>query len=304
MTTNAEALRAARTPFVSATVVRAERPTSAKPGDAAIVLPDGSIDGFVGGDCAESSVRAHALASLDAHEPLLLRILPEAAAEVPSQSGAVTVHNPCLSGGSLEIFLEPWIPPALLAIQGDSPVARAIRAVGEAAGFATVDTADGVPTDATAVIAASHGRDEEATLLVEAVRSGVPYVGLVASPRRGAGVLGALDLTADQRTAIRSPAGLDIGARTPEEIALSILAEIVSLRPRVAIAPTDALTSDAAETGGSGSAIDPVCGMTVATVPSSLHLDLGGERTWFCGPGCRDAYAADPSAYPAASSTP
>ena len=277
-------LRAARTPFVTATVVRAERPTSAKPGDAAIVLGDGSIEGFVGGDCAETSVRAHALASLDTHEPVLLRILPEAAVDAPEQPGALTVHNPCLSGGSLEIFLEPWIPPPLLVVQGDAPVARALREVGAAAGFATEAAGSRLPDDATAVIAASHGRDDEAAVLVEAVRTDVPYI-----------VLGALDLTDAERDRIHSPAGLDIGARTPEEIALSVLAEIVSLRPRIPTSPPpDASVPETSEE----TAIDPVCGMTVATVASSIHLDLDGERTWFCGPGCRDAYAADPSAYP------
>ena len=291
-----DGLRAARTPFVSATVVRAERPTSAQPGDAAIVLEDGSIEGFVGGDCAESSVRAHALASLEAREPLLLRILPEAAVDAPEQPGALTVHNPCLSGGSLEIFLEPWIPPALLVVQGDSPVARSLRELGAAAGFATASTTDGVPGDATAVVAASHGRDDEAAVLVDAVRSGVPYVGLVASPRRAAGVLGALDLSEEERAAIHSPAGLDIGARTPQEIALSILAEIVSVRPRVRTVQPG--STDVPAGAAAGTALDPVCGMTVATVASSLHLDHDGDRIWFCGPGCRDAYAADPTSYP------
>ncbi len=289
-----DGLRASRTPFVSATVVRAERPTSAKPGDAAIVLGDGSIEGFVGGDCAETSVRTHALASLDTHEPVLLRILPEAAIDAPEQPGALTVHNPCLSGGSLEIFLEPWIPPPLIVVQGDAPVARALRAVGAAAGFATEPAGSRLPHDATAVIAASHGREDEAAVLVEAVRADVPYIGLIASHRRAAGVLGALDLTDAERDRIHGPAGLDIGARTPEEIALSVLAEIVSLRPRIPTSPpSDSSVPETSE----ATAIDPVCGMTVATVASSLHLDLAGERTWFCGPGCRDAYAADPSAY-------
>ncbi|MEM9607091.1 MAG: XdhC family protein [Actinomycetota bacterium] len=290
-----EELRTARTPFVSATVVRAARPTSATAGDAAIVLGDGSIEGFVGGDCAESSVRTHALAVLDAHEPLLLRILPEVGGDDAGQPGALTVRNPCLSGGSLEIFLEPWIPPALLVVQGDSPVARSLREVGAAAGFAVEAAGCHLPADATAVVAASHGRADEGGLLVDAVRSGVPYVALVASHRRGSGVLDGLDLTADERASVRTPAGLDIGARTAGEIAVSILAELVSLRPRVVVSPSAvALPADA-----DGTATDPVCGMPVATVEASLHLDLDGGRTWFCGPGCREAFAADPGAYAA-----
>src|SRR3984893_16957452 len=96
-------LRSRRQPFVSATVVRAERPTSAKPGDAALVLADGSIVGFVGGACAETSVRTHGLSTLQSTDPLLLHITPTDA-DAAAEPGAVTVHNPCLSGGALDIF--------------------------------------------------------------------------------------------------------------------------------------------------------------------------------------------------------
>src|SRR6478736_82103 len=98
----ADALRRQRAPYVHARVVLAERPTSAKPGDEALVLADGTIEGFVGGTCAESTVRAQGLALLDSGESLLLRISP---VEEPQQSGKLTVVNPCLSGGTLEIFL-------------------------------------------------------------------------------------------------------------------------------------------------------------------------------------------------------
>ena len=106
----AATLAAAGTPFVWATVVRAERPTSAKPGDSALVLADGQIDGFVGGDCAESTVRAQALEVLATAEPRLLRITPLPEDVSVADDGAVTVYNPCLSGGTLDIFLEPAVP--------------------------------------------------------------------------------------------------------------------------------------------------------------------------------------------------
>jgi xanthine dehydrogenase accessory factor len=96
----AQALRGQRTPFVVATVVRAQRPTSVRPGDCAIVLGDGAIEGFVGGTCAEESVRLHALRALETGEGLLLRILP-GDGEAPAGEGAITVQNPCLSGGAL-----------------------------------------------------------------------------------------------------------------------------------------------------------------------------------------------------------
>jgi xanthine dehydrogenase accessory factor len=293
MTTNVRArgdeLRARRQPFVSATVVRAERPTSAKPGDAALVLADGTMVGFIGGSCAESSVRAHALAVLQTASPLLLRITPSPTS-VPPEAGTITVHNPCLSGGALDVFLEPELPPPLVAVHGDAPIARAVAGLAERLGYA-VASGSGVPADADAVVVASHGR-EESELLTAAVRAGVPYIGLVASRRRGAAVLAGLDLTESERATVRTPAGLDIGARTPEEVALSILAEIVASRPRKETEKGTPLADAAAVT-----AIDPVCGMSVAAIDTLFHVDLDGRRYWFCGPGCRQAFAANPAGF-------
>jgi xanthine dehydrogenase accessory factor len=283
----ADDLRALRQPFVNATVVRAERPTSAKPGDTALVLADGTVVGFVGGECAEASVQVHALGALADGKPVLLRIRPDADGPA-DEVGSVTVHNPCLSGGTLEIFLEPELPPPLVAVHGEGPIARALVDLAEHLGYAT---AGGVPDDAEAVVVASHGRGE-ADVLVTAVRSGVPYVALVASARRGAAVLAGLDLTEEERARVHTPAGIDIGARTPAEAALAILAEIVSVRP--APPPADPVSPP---DGPVATAVDPVCGMTVAAVDSSLHLDHEGRRRWFCGSGCRDAFAADPGAF-------
>jgi xanthine dehydrogenase accessory factor len=100
--------------FVTATVVRAMRPTSVRPGDRAIVRSDGSLDGFVGGVCTEDNVRAYALEALRSGEPLLLRILPEVFNTI-EEDGAVTVGNPCLSGGGIELFLEPTAAVAAVA---------------------------------------------------------------------------------------------------------------------------------------------------------------------------------------------
>ena len=284
-------LRAARSPFVLATVVRAERPTSAKPGDRALVLADGTIEGFVGGTCAESTVRTQGLRLLDADASVLLRITPtEAPAEVTA--GLITVGNPCLSGGTLEIFLEAVVPPMLVHVYGTAPIARALADVAAASGLhvrESVDPADPIPPDATAVVVASHGRDEEATLAA-ALLADVPYVALVASPRRGAAVLSALDVPPEDKARIRTPAGLDIGARTPGEVAISILAELVMRRPR----RTDGV---AAAPGPVEMATDPVCGMAVAVSPSSLRLAHAGRTYYFCGPGCRQAFADSPDQY-------
>ena len=277
-------LRAQRVPFVHARVVLAERPTSAQPGDEAIVLADGTMEGFVGGDCAEATVRAQALAVLDSGEAVVLRISPT---PEPPQPGKLVAHNPCLSGGTLEIFLQPQRPAPLVAVVGDSPIARALLDVGAALGYEMV-AADGVPDGATAVVVASHGRDEQ-TPLAAALDREVEYIGLVASPKRGAAVVA--ELASPLRSRVVTPAGLDIGARTPHEVALSILADIVARRPRPSARPVGDDSSTAP------TATDPVCGMAVAAVDSSLHLDHAGRRYHFCGTGCLRAFAAEPGRY-------
>jgi xanthine dehydrogenase accessory factor len=231
----ARALAAAREAFVAATVVRARSPTSARPGDVALVLADGTVEGFVGGVCAEASVRLHALRVLETGEPLLLRLVPDAGAgagDDRAADGAVTEHNPCLSGGALEIFLEPSLPAPRVVVVGDAPVAAALRELAPHVGLEAVAPSAGVvavSAEDLALVVASHGRDEESALAA-ALAEGVPYVALVASPRRGEAVRASLDVPEALKGRLRTPAGLDIGARTPAEIALSILAEIVQER--------------------------------------------------------------------------
>ena len=283
-------LRQERVPFVHARVVLAERPTSAKPGDEAIVLADGTIEGFVGGQCALATLRAQGLAVLESRESTLLRIAPS---PEPDQPGKTVVHNPCQSGGTLEIFMEPVLPAPLVRVQGTTPIGVALAQVGDALGYDiqawdTADAADLSTTDA--VIVASHGNGEE-TVLEAAVRSGVPYVGLVASRKRGAAVLQALDLTDDEKARIHTPAGLDIGARTAEEVALSILAEVIANRGKQ---PRESSATSV------GTAVDPVCHMDVVMVPSSLHAEVDGTTWWFCCQGCLDRFVANPSAFASA----
>jgi xanthine dehydrogenase accessory factor len=285
----ADALARARVPFVQATVVRAQRPTSAHAGDTALVRADGVIDGFVGGQCAEASVREYGLKVLSAGEPLLLRIVPEGVGVAADEEGAVTVANPCLSGGSVEIFLEPRVPPPLIVVVGESPIAEALAELGRPLGFAVERGSGDVVLDgAEAIVVASHGRGEEPALAA-ALRSGVPYVGLIASRRRGAAVLASLDLPDEVLARVHTPAGLDIGARTAAEIALSVLAQIVAERRSQPVPPPVAAEP--------ATAVDPVCGMTVAAVEATLRADVDGVRTWFCGEGCRRAFLADPAAY-------
>lgn len=289
-----------RVPFVHARVVRAQPPAPARPGDEAIVQADGTIDGFVGGMCAESAVRTAALGALHGGTPLLLRVLPEDAAAFPETPGARVVVNPCLSGGALEIFLEPVLPPPLIEVTGHTPIAEAFVALAHVLGYTTArslpDTPPAAQTAAVIVAGQGHG---DADALRAALDAGVPHIALVASRRRGAALCTELGLDQTQRARIRTPAGLDIGARSAPEIALSILAEVVqTIRTTPTPTPERPPKTVSPETVNPAGAVDPVCGMTVTVRPDTPHLTTGKDTLWFCSTNCQNHWATQPAATP------
>jgi xanthine dehydrogenase accessory factor len=296
--------------FVVATVVRVEHPTSVKPGNAALVRDDGAIDGFVGGVCAQHSVRLYSLRAIETGEPVLLRILPDAGsgsgsgddgdsddgpvAEDPSRTvevsdveGTVTVSNPCLSGGAIEVFLEPVLPAPRVLLAGDSPIVSALRRIGPELGLSLVSASDGgvVPTQGDlGLVVAAHGRDELGVLRA-GLEAGLPYVGLVASRKRGAAVLDQLreaGVSDELLALLETPAGLDIGARSAAEIALSILARIVEVRRRSSHAAANTHPQARPIT-----AVDPVCGMTIVVADDTPSLETSTGTVYFCCMGCK-----------------
>ena len=304
----AEQLGAEGAAFVTATVVHVQRPASVEPGNVALVLADGTIEGFVGGMCSEHSVRAYALQALESGNAVLLRILPfsedgegSPSDQVAAEDGAVVVQNPCLSGGVIEVFLEPVLPAPRVLVVGETPTAAAILLIGAQLGLDAVsvkeDGLDPRPGDLALVVAA-HGRDELHTLR-RGLEAGVPYIGLVASPKRGTGVLAELrgdGVSESDIARIDVPAGIDIGARTPAEIALSILARIVAVRRDertvAAVQTRSAVVAGADASQPAPLAIDPICGMTVAAVTGTLSLTYDGETTYFCCEGCKSKFEA------------
>ena len=303
----ARELAAEGTAFVTATVVRAKRPTSVKAGEVALVLGDGTIEGFVGGVCAQQSVRVYALKAIETEEAVLLRIVPdgpigedpETGLEVSVEEGVATAHNPCLSGGEIEIFLEPVVPAPRVLVVGDTPIAAAVLSLGAELGLDLVPVDGHSPEPSSgdlALVVAAHGRDELHTLR-RALEVGVAYVGLVASPTRGAGVIDELraDGVPEEHLAlIDVPAGIDIGGRTPAEVALSILATVVAVRRgRHAAAPAVSVAAaKAPDSGAPPLAVDPVCGMTVAIVADTPSVQVGAETFYFCCEGCASRFQA------------
>ena len=322
-------LEAAGRPFAVATVVAVRRPTSARPGASGIVHPDGAIEGWVGGSCAQPVVVREALRALVDGQPRLLRLSKDTPAEGRRGDGIVELVMTCHSGGTLEIYVEPHLPAPVLWVAGTTPIAGALVALGSAAGWrvsvfdpiadpdafpgaervvAGTDIAGLDPDTAPAVVVATQGVwDEEA--LAAALARDASYVGLVASPTRAAVVRAWLREEAgvpDERlAALRAPAGLDLGAETAEEVALSILAELVQVRRGTASfvaspGPATLAGAPALEMEPIVDDIvllDPVCGMTVDRAHARHLAEHDGVVYAFCSMGCRTSFIREPTAY-------
>lgn len=312
-----------------------QRPTSAKPGAHGIVHPDGTIEGWVGGSCAQPVVVREALLAIGDGMPRLLRLSKEPPSEGRRADGVVELVMTCHSGGTLEIYVEPHLPAPVLWIAGTTPIAQALVSLGAAAGyrvsvFDPVALADAFPAAERVsaetnlkkvdpgvvpyVVVATQGQwDEEA--IASALRRDVAYVGLVASPRRAAVVREYLReeerIPEDRLAALRAPAGMDIGAETAEEVALSILAELVQVRRgRAAFVATPgpatlagagasaALASTPLQTPPDDVVyLDPVCGMTVDPAHARHLAEHAGTIYAFCNLSCRTRFVREPATF-------
>lgn len=340
-----------------ATVISRRAPVSAQVGDKALIHADGRMEGFVGGACSREIVRRQALLALQGGQARLVVIVPGASAQDAEHAFAerVTVPMNCASEGESEVFIEPLLPPRLLVVVGHTPVAQAIatharlmgdrvwRVLDDDEAAAHTGGPDVVPFSElaqrltnlpaaqrarTRSVLASQGHYDESAL--EVLLRGQPNpVGLLASRKRAENVRETLRMlssfTDTELGRIRGPVGLDLGARTPHEVAVSVLAEMVQLdrarKGRVAVAPvpppvvaepataetppapvTSMLSAvmglDALPTVQGGTATDPVCGMTV-TLPAKHTAEHGGQEYAFCCPHCKARFLKEPEKYAA-----
>ncbi len=300
-----------REPYVLATVVWRRAPSSAKPGARAIVRRDGSLVGWIGGGCSAPAVVRESLKALKEGTARLVHLAPEEELP-PARQGVVVAPLTCASEGALEVFIEPHVPRAHLAIVGAAPVARVLEAMAGALGYdvTSVDAAETAELRAkltearvgasTFVIVATLDSYDEAALEA-ALATRAPYVALVASRKRATAVLRALQsagVEKEELERIRSPAGLDLGPLPHEEIAVAILAEIVQLKAQGLGASSGAPQTDAPETADAGeTAVDPVCGMTVETSAARFTAERQGQRFYFCCDGCRRRFESEPQKY-------
>ena len=311
---------ASSTPCALATVVRTEAPTSAHPGDKAVITADGTLHGWIGGSCSEPLVRREALLAIADGLPRLVRIRPDPTVSETRSGNELTVATTCPSGGALDIFIDPQLPKPLLLVVGGSPAARMLVRLGADVGYRSVavhtaatasdfpgadhvlDDLAGVSSlpshaEVWAVVATMGHYDEEA--LTAALQLDDADIALVASERRAQAVFAVLrsqGIADEQIARVRTPAGGQRGrGGTQEEIALHALDEIVELRrARLNAART---LQPAAVTGFT---TDPVCGMTVDMSDSRHQREWRGQTFHFCCAACAESFDAEPERFAAA----
>jgi xanthine dehydrogenase accessory factor len=295
-------------------VVRTESPTSAHPGDKAVITDDGELHGWIGGSCSDALVRREALVAMSDGLPRLVRIRPDVEALETRDGGELTVATTCPSGGTLDIFIDPHLPRPLLAVIGGTPAARTLIELGRVVGFRTCAVQPGAHAadfpgadrvldsldlsalahekDCWVVVATMGHYDDDA--LEAALTLAAADIALVASVRRSAAVLETLrgrGMTEAQLARVRAPAG-ERRAGAQEEIALHALAEVVALRhERMTANPV------AAPAALAGFAIDPVCGMTVDTADAAHQATHDDQTYFFCCSGCREQFVAEPARF-------
>ena len=309
-------LLAQEVPFALATVVRRERPTSGEPGDKAIITSDEKFIGWVGGSCAQPTVLQEAQKALADGEPRLVVLTPNLDAE--PREGIELYRMSCYSGGTMEIYIEPYLPEPQLLVCGVSPAAEALVKIGKAVGFklslidpsATQEKfpdADIVLTRIEAgklgngrkryAVVATNGNWDEAAIK-ELLALSPNYLGLVASKKRFEQILRQLSddgVPREKLELIKCPAGIDMPTRTFPEVALSIVAEIVSIRRSVDEKATVGRSSK--EMATTQWAEDPVCHMRVDPQAARHIFDFKGVRYYFCNAHCQKSFEKEPQKY-------
>jgi xanthine dehydrogenase accessory factor len=312
----ASELRAADCPFAVAIVIKYQPPVSGKPGDKAIIQPDGKIWGWIGGGCVQPSVIREALQAMKEGSPRIVHIAPSTESE--PEMGAVNYTMSCHGGGALDVFIEPVLPKSRILIFGRSPAAQSISRLGKAVGYgigvishgATRELfpdADFIAREITSglihygsetfiVVATQGEHDEEA--LEQALRIDTRYISFIASRAKALKVIGLLagkGASPQMLGRIKAPAGLSIGTSSSQEMAVSIIAEIIQVQKRCL--PENSRPEKPGAVELSEPAIDPVCGMAVDPGESPYQSEYKGRSFYFCCVGCRQTFDQEPEKF-------
>lgn len=303
--------------YATAIIVRRKIPSSGKPGDKAIITSDGTIHGWIGGGCTRGIVLKEALLALQDRQPRMVYISPDAIAS--DEPGTKLYRMTCQSGGEVEVYIEPILPKPQLLIFGTSHIAMALAKIGKAMEYqvdVVMTTAESnVFPEADSVtelgkfefqeehkqqyvIVCTQG-ERDAESLYAAINGNPQYLAFVASRRKANSIfteLRGMGITFDQLKNIKTPAGLDIGAKTPHEVAISILAQVIQ-DFRSAAAEPAAEEQLKATMAGNDYYINPVCQVPVQKSTAKHVLDYQGEQVYFCCDGCKVSFEKEPEKY-------
>ncbi|MEZ4887016.1 MAG: XdhC family protein [Chitinophagales bacterium] len=299
-------------PFAIAFVVSREIPSSGKPGDKAVITKDGTITGWIGGGCTKGIVLKEALDAIKDGKPRLVKISPDG--QVESKAGVMCYPMVCHSGGAVELYIEPVLPKPQLLIMGKSNVAMALARLGKGMDYPVVVAAKSVDSEGfegvnriiegelkvsdvnanTCIVVCTQGENDE-DALEQALQSNAEYVSFVASRRKASAIFHTLrqrGIPLEQLERVKSPAGLNINAKLPEEVAISILAEIVQFireeRVEISTSKND-VSSDLF--------INPVCNVPVQKSSAKHVINFNEKDYYFCCDGCKVAFEREPEKY-------
>ena len=300
--------------FAVAQVIWREAPSSGKPGDKAIILKDGSLIGWIGGGCVKGIAVKEAQEAIRENRSRLVRIDPDA--DNSEDGSHKTYRMTCHSGGTMELFIEPITPNPQLIIVGKSNIARALSKLAIATNLRVnvlskdvhkgmfpgvnnihdrVDFSKVNIDKNTFIVVASQGEDDEESIR-KALETSCNYVGFISSLRKLVKIkeyLVQTELSANRINELKTPVGMDINAKLPEEIAISILAEIVQLfrdPNRKEVQEPDTVIND-------DTYINPVCSILVSKKDAKHVLEYGGHTVYFCCDGCKVSFDTEPEKY-------
>jgi Xanthine and CO dehydrogenases maturation factor, XdhC/CoxF family len=311
-------LRKKNEAFVTATVVRREAPSSGKTGDKAVINKYGEIIGWVGGGCVKAIIIKEAEDALQTGKARLVKIGQNSSTQIPE--GIMEYKMTCQSEGSIEIFIDPVLPIPHLVVMGKSVIAQALVKIGKASGYRVTAVAPGSRPDtfpgvdelitqlslhqvkmspASFIVVCTQGEQDEAAL-EEALKSQSAYVGFVASKKKRSSVFEYLEnagIDKEKIEIIRSPAGIDINAKKPGEVAISILAEIIQLQNSTSNSGFVHFSETGETEVKSKYYINPVCGVPIDVNNPKHVIEYKGEKVYFCCDGCKLKFEAEPEKY-------
>ncbi len=309
-------------PFVIATVVRRDVPSSGKSGDKAIIDKYGTITGWIGGGCVKGIILKEADDAIKSGRSRLVKVGQSLSAG--KQEGVIDYKMTCMSEGTVEIFIEPVLPSSHLVVMGKTAIAKSLVKMAKAAGYrVTAVAAEATPTtfdkcdelitqinlqqvkfspSSSIVVCTQGDQDEEA--LEQALQHNCAYIGFVASKKKKTGIFEYLQhqgFDKKRLDTIKSPAGIDITAKRPDEVAISILAEIIQVQNN-RLAYTEGFIEQSDEGKNETPVkpayyINPVCGVPVDKNSPKHIIEYKSEKVYFCCDGCKVKFEAEPEKY-------